>query len=51
MKSFNDIRSDKEFNLENVRYVDLFEGLKGDIQKTICEYEEVEKLATIYSLF
>lgn len=48
MDSFNDLRSDKQFNLENVSYEDLFEGLKGDIQKTICEYEEVDKLASLH---
>ena len=48
MNNFNDIRSDKNFNLENVSYQDLFEGLKEEIVNTICEYKEVEKLAGLH---
>ena len=48
MKSYNDIISDKEFNLETVSYEDLFKGLKVEIEKTICKYKRVDKLAGLH---
>ena len=42
MKDLIDLRKDKDFNLEEVSYQELFNGLKKGIVQAIAEYENAD---------
>ena len=44
MIKFEDYRKDKEFKIDSLTYPEIFEGLKGGIEKAICEFEKVDSV-------
>lgn len=44
MIKFEDYRKDKDFKIDSLSYQEIFESLKGGIEKAICEFEKVERV-------
>ena len=44
MIKFEDYRNDKKFKIDSLSFFEIYEGLKGGIEKAICRHQKIKKI-------